>query len=168
MRNHPYITNKNFIVLNYLFWFDIIIFQFSLLHNFLTSISLSVCLELQCRIQWLVTLCMLQTFRGKQLSSGLKTNAPRTEFQNSAFLTSTLLMKLLEDFIFWVVFTYATSYVKNEKSYNHMKKNVSPIRNYGGDYMFGWNTDNNILQKESVEMSNTLGIIQCLYTFFSH
>lgn len=103
---------------------------------------------------------VVKWFENKRAEDGVPEQ--RLPYQHSANETAWRF------YFLWVAFTYATSYVKNEKSYNHMKKNVSPIRNYGGDYMFGWNTDNNILQKESVEMSNTLGIIQCLYTFFSH
>jgi hypothetical protein len=33
----------------------------------------------------------------------------RREFQNAVFLTSTLLMKLVEEFIFWVVFNDASN-----------------------------------------------------------
>jgi hypothetical protein len=55
---------------------------------------------------------MFQTFRGEQLLSGLKTNVPRRGFQSIVFLTSSLLMKQVEDFIFLVVFNDA-SYVRN-------------------------------------------------------
>ena len=62
---------------------------------------------------------MFQTFRGGQLLSGLKTNVPRRGFQNTVFLTSCLLMKQAEDFIFLVVFIDAKLC---EKSFSCMKK----------------------------------------------